>query len=266
MIPAGYCERRPSARLANYVECYWSRVDQGDGAHSVLPDGCADILFTRKNHGAAQLSLVGLMTRPLPVAAERGRVYFGIRFRPGMAAAFVPESALLNDRSEPLESLWGGFARALMERLAEADDVASLMGVAEQVLRPMEPPDLACRVLWRMAGGTARPLEELVTAAGLSERHFRRQCLARTGVAPKYLERILRFRRAMERIRLLAAQPGWAQLAAGCGYYDQAHLIREFQEFAGCTPGRFLQSLRGAGGLESKHDEPTETRKSNRLY
>ncbi len=268
MIPACYSEVRPSARLANYVECYWTRVDEEARMHSVLPDGCADILFTRGNHEAPKLAVVGLMTKPLAVAAERGQIYFGIRFHPGMAAAFVPEAPLLNDQTEPLESVWGKMARQLSERLADASDVAGMIGIVEQVLRPIEPPDLTYRVLWRMRQRTAR-LDELISDASLSERHFRRQCLARAGVSPKYLERLLRFRRTVERIQALrggSAQPSWAQLALACGYYDQAHFIRDFQEFAGCTLGRFLQSLRRANGLESKHDEPTQTRKSNRLY
>ena len=64
----------------------------------------------------------------------------------------------------------------------------------------------------------------------------------RAGVPPKYLSRILRFRRAADRMLASGAQPSWAQFAVACGYYDQAHFIREFQEFAGVTPDRFLQS------------------------
>ena len=261
MIPALYCKHRPGARLENYVECYWSRLDEGSGVHSVLPDGCADLLFTRKNNGHAQLSLVGLMTKPLPVALSSGQAYFGIRFHPGMAAAFIPEAALLNDQTEPLESIWGKTARQLSERLTNAAGAAEMIRIAEQFLRPLEPPDPTCRLLWQMRQ-TAAPLENLICVAGLSNRHFRRQCLARSGVSPKYLERILRFRRSLERMRALplhAPQPSWAQFAVACHYYDQAHFIRDFREFAGCTPGRFLQSLHGARPLESEQHEPAET-------
>jgi len=36
----------------------------------------------------------------------------------------------------------------------------------------------------------------------------------------------------------------WAEMAANCGYYDQAHLIREFRSFSGLTPASYL-SKRG---------------------
>ena len=50
---------------------------------------------------------------------------------------------------------------------------------------------------------------------------------------------MLRFHRATE----LLVRPGarsLASIALGCGYYDQAHLNREFRQMAGCTPSQYL--------------------------
>ena len=49
----------------------------------------------------------------------------------------------------------------------------------------------------------------------------------------------MRFERARHMIQ--PGRPSFvtiAQVAAVCGYYDQAHLDRDFAEFAGCSPTR----------------------------
>jgi AraC-like DNA-binding protein len=68
----------------------------------------------------------------------------------------------------------------------------------------------------------------------MSERQFRRRCVEESGLAPKQLCRILRFRHACE--LAAARRAGWAAIAADAGYYDQAHLIRDFHEFSGGAP------------------------------
>ena len=222
----------------------------------MLPDGCVDILFSSVANEPRGLSVVGLMTTAIVPDLQIGQRFFGVRFRPGMASWFVRPSAELTDRTEPLENFWGAPARAMQERLAGASTPEEMAAVAESFLRPVEPPDAAQHAL-RALSEVGISLDQAASNAGMSARSLRRVCLERAGVSPKYLQRILRFRKAAACMRVIGergAQPSWAQLAAACGYYDQAHLIRDFQEFAGATPGRFLQSGGTAPGLESAHD------------
>ncbi len=257
-----YRELPPGPRLARYIECYWWSEARDGGPHCVLPDGCVDILFSSVAYEPRGLSVVGLMTAAVIADLQIGQRFFGVRFRPGMASSFVRPSGELTDRTEALENIWGAPARGMNDRLAGMRTPEEMAVVAESFLRPLEPPDAAQYALQGLCD-VRISLDQAASNAGMSTRSLRRACLDRAGVSPKYLQRIVRFRKAAESISAIAArgaQPSWAQLAAACGYYDQAHLIRDFQEFAGATPGRFLQSGGAPQTLESAHEQ-TETRK-----
>jgi AraC-like DNA-binding protein len=250
-----YCEFPPAPHLKPFVECYWRRQDsQADAGHRVLPDGCSDILFSTLSGEPGRLAYIGLMTSPLDSPIPAGGGFFGIRFRPAMAGVFLKfrEHAALTDSNIALDDASG---RRLFSQLAEAGTPLQMIARAEEYLGSpaFDPPPALAALAASVASDSGEPVERLSQLTGASPRHLRRLCHSHAGVSPKYLTRILRFRRAVERLRL-RPQVQWADFAAACGYFDQAHLIREFQEFAGATPGRFIQSLRSEARLESGHD------------
>jgi AraC-like DNA-binding protein len=73
---------------------------------------------------------------------------------------------------------------------------------------------------------------------GLSSRQFERRFTQAVGIAPKLFCRIQRFQRVFPILE--SEHSGWADAAVQCGYYDQAHLIRDFREFAGKPPRALL--------------------------
>jgi AraC-like DNA-binding protein len=81
----------------------------------------------------------------------------------------------------------------------------------------------------------------VVDNLGLRPARFRELFRAEVGLSPKRYFRIRRFLVALRRIH--TGRPiSWAQLAASCGYYDQAHLINDFQDFAGVSPHRYVRN------------------------
>ena len=76
-------------------------------------------------------------------------------------------------------------------------------------------------------------MRSLPADLGYSERHLRRLCHDAFGYGPKTLHRILRFQRA---IGLIHAGRSLGEVAASCGFADQAHLTREVGELAGRPP------------------------------
>lgn len=83
----------------------------------------------------------------------------------------------------------------------------------------------------------------LAAETGWSPRHLSAQFRAETGLSPKEAARVMRFDRARRTLlrRGAAGRQGLlASLAAECGYYDQAHMAREFRDLAGCPPSQLL--------------------------
>jgi AraC-like DNA-binding protein len=88
-------------------------------------------------------------------------------------------------------------------------------------------------------------VEALAAEIGCSRRHLDTGFREQVGLTPKLLGRILRFQHA---VALSGTGPGWAEIAQRCGYYDQAHLIRDFNQFAGSSPGDFARRQLPDGG------------------
>jgi AraC-like DNA-binding protein len=186
------------------------------------------------------LRAVGAMTVERRFELAPGRVC-GVRFRPGMAGAFLKApAAKLTDLQIPLEDLWGARARGLQEKMQNAASAVEALCAALPM--PDSPPDGVERAIAAItAAHGAVDVDDIARQANLSPRQFRRRCLEATGLAPKHLCRVLRFRRARE---LAAREPGlkWSLIAVDAGYFDQAHLIRDFREFTGRPPMAVLSN------------------------
>jgi AraC family transcriptional regulator len=108
------------------------------------------------------------------------------------------------------------------------------------------PPGIWRALRW-LEARFAHPvcLEDLAAQAGLSPRHFARCFQQATGcTAHQYLLRV-----RLNRARQLLAQRGeamsLAQVAAACGFCDQAHLGRHFRQAFGTTPAAFQKAQGG---------------------
>ena len=83
------------------------------------------------------------------------------------------------------------------------------------------------------------PISGLVDQLGVSRRHLAALFRREVGLTPKAAARVLRFEHTLAAFDDPRAH-SLADVAVGCGYYDQAHLNREFRTFAGCTPTEYL--------------------------
>lgn len=89
-------------------------------------------------------------------------------------------------------------------------------------------------------------VSELATELGFSRKHLTTLFREQVGLPPKTVARIVRFDRAS---RALGDGKAWTDIADEAGYYDQAHLIRDFRQFSGFTPGEYAQRRSPEGGI-----------------
>jgi AraC-like DNA-binding protein len=99
----------------------------------------------------------------------------------------------------------------------------------------------------------------LAAQTGWSERYLRKRFLAEIGLAPKAAGRVIRFHRAKRELARRAAagrRLELAELAASCGFFDQAHLDREFRLISGCSPTVWLtEEFRNIQAGSHHHEE-----------
>ena len=144
-----------------------------------------------------------------------------------------------------LEDLLGWEGRVLEERLMEAGTWEKRFDLVEAVLaaklQAAEPPPPDIDWAWRRLAASRGRLRiaELATELGCSRKHLAARFREHVGLPPKLVARMLRFRHASDCL-LGACSLSLPEVAATCGYYDQAHLDRDFRDFAQTTPTAYV--------------------------
>ncbi|MEU1962696.1 helix-turn-helix domain-containing protein [Nocardia sp. NPDC019304] len=164
----------------------------------------------------------------------------------GCRILFGMPAAALWDTSVEFADVVGPVGSELWERLQYAPSWPERFGVCDRVLSALADPDRAVGPeltrAWRAVVGSGGGIAvgSLADEIGWTRQHLTRRFHREFGLSPKLAARITRFERAR---RMLAHTPSYvtiAQVAAACGYYDQAHLDRDFADLAGTSPTAWL--------------------------
>lgn len=259
----------PSSPLVDYIDRFWHCSDAPSYPRvRILPTGSMELVFNLRadeirvcdslqSERFARFSgavISGPYTQGLMIDPMEHATILGIHFRPGGAIPFLGVRANeLQDLHLDLDTLWGPLAAELRERLCASTTVRRRFALLEETLltllrlRPCRHPAVSIALaIFDQSDGTA-VVQDVSRRVGLSQRRFIEIFATEVGLTPKLYCRIRRFRKARELARSLPA-PDWAHIALECGYFDQSHLIRDFQAFAGLTPKHYLRQVTGQYG------------------
>jgi AraC-like DNA-binding protein len=268
--PAGvYASVVPAPPLRDFVERIHFGHEWVDPARPiaerVLPDGGVHLIFNPGDPpsvpgspGAASVA-VGARCEP-SIIHMAGRIeHVTVTLRPGgMTALLGIPAGELASADVPLDTLWGPHAADALERLAATPPTTARAAAMERVLREMlaardARADALAAEAVRMIGAARGRIRvrALAAALGVGERRLEQVFHRHVGLSPKQACRIARFRATVALLQRVPAR-AWTDVAYDCGFYDQSHLVNEFQVLAGLAPGEFRE--RGCGFFQDASD------------
>ena len=227
--------------LRPFVGCFWVITAQRDAIIRVVPDGSTAISIQLQEGRASEWCLRGPLIRPDERRFTSAATLVGIRLRPGVAflLSSIPAHTMVD-------------CRLALSRIAAFED---LVASTPRPLTPERCIDVLQRFLVRRLADAS--LHRVVTAAldeierthgcvrapdladrcRVSSRHLHRLMRDWVGYGPKCYANVIRFQATLHDMEHVPRRTA-AALAAGNGYFDQAHLTLDVSRFAGATPAR----------------------------
>jgi AraC-like DNA-binding protein len=250
----------PAFPLRRYVDFLYRVDPQGapPSRRRIYPDGAMQLVIHLQSpaatfflddrvHTIRAPLIAGPYSRSFEIDPSKSGLIIGVQFRPGAAHRFHRIAAHeLSNTDISLGDLNRAEADGLLNRICSAASEHAQFRVVEEYLRDKlalgvetHPAiDYAVEQFARLGGSCG--IGKIQVATGLSHTRFIQLFREQVGLTPKLYCRVRRFRRLMDKIQK-GMPVNWAELAADCGYFDQAHLIRDFRVFAGTTPVVYRQ-------------------------
>ena len=240
----------PAQPLSEFIDLFWLTEEYAPPhpQERLMPSGMMNLVVTWDRNGTVWNGGVsGVHTKSMMLETATPFTVFGVSFKPAGAFPFLPMPAgELQDLFVPLEAVWGLSAAAVCEALVSACTPARKFQVIERALlgaaRGRFDRHRAVRHAVRALGDASRPraVAEIVDEVGMSQRRFIEIFRNQVGVTPKAFSRLRRFQHVLGAVEHLT-EVDWTGVALECGYFDQAHFIHDFREFAGVTPSTYLR-------------------------
>lgn len=190
----------------------------------------------------------GLCLKPVNIMSAGGCSCLAIALTPpGARRFFALPMSELRERIVPLGDLEDQSLRELREMLGNERNWDTRLAIVEAFLlrRMLAAPASSQATTWAynriLASGGRATVSHLTDRLEWSRKHLASRFHEEIGMPPKAVARVARFLHAQKLART-GREVGWADIAAASGYADQAHMTREFREFAGTSPAAWLSA------------------------
>jgi AraC-like DNA-binding protein len=255
-----YSEHILDPFLSEYVQSLWSMEAENDQdvypRSQIMPDGIVELVFhygdplytyqDGQKHLQSQNFAISMMRKFIELESSGRTGFIAARFFPWGAYHFFDEPIQnFLDQSIDAKKLWSDSENIIVE-LKKNLTVEERFKLVERFLlekfkvfkKDESKTDTAIKLIREAKG--ALSVEEVCQAAGVQKKTLERKFMSTVGTTPKVISRIMRFLNICNHLEDYRHKT-LTELTYECGYYDQAHFIKEFKEFSGFTPKEYFE-------------------------
>jgi len=234
----------PSKELGFYVEQFWIvRWDLRNKKPHIqenIPHPAVHMVLEKNNS-----RIVGAVTRKYSYCLKDAGKIFGVKFRPGGFYPFInsPVSKFTNS-SMSLKEIFENCDDLINEVLENKED-EMMVRCAEEFLCSQIPPEKdyniekISKIIEKIeADRSITRVENIVSFFGVNKRTLQRLFHVYVGVSPKWVIKKYRLHEVLEKF-----ENGFVDIQDiiyELGYFDQSHFIKDFKEFTGIAPHKYL--------------------------
>ncbi len=258
MPPFSFAQAAPPPPLTDLVDALW--VARGSIAYTrerIMPTTSPVLIINLGSPFRVRASRRddgdGLRTDGWIVGPQTGYVeniplaetnVVGATLRPwGASVLFGIDTMALKDRIVDLDLLWGPGLGRLRERLDRTPDAQGrIRALADSLTarRSVGPPRRVVYAVAQLAPPVATSVSRVSAELEVSRKHLNALFGRYVGLSPRTYRRVQRFNHALQGLAGPESR-SLAQVAQDLGYYDQAHMNRDFIAFGAITPTEYLR-------------------------
>ncbi|MBI2411249.1 MAG: helix-turn-helix domain-containing protein [Candidatus Kerfeldbacteria bacterium] len=247
-----YHKYKPAGILSEFVECFWelsvNKKITKSTSLPILPDGCADIVFSLQNERPVTSWISGTMSVVSTVKLTKTSHFFGVRFWPGkLYPLFCTPMKIFAQQDIDVYRIFPE-AKTWNQQLAATQSFAQRIQIVEGCLNNfiMFSADSNVQI--------DSIIEDIISQQGrisvtdfaqkhhVTDRQLRRLFEISIGISPKTFARTIRFQYLLQDV-LNTKKGSSIRQALRYGYYDQPHLINDLKVICNKTPQEFADFI-----------------------
>lgn len=252
---------KPSFHLSKFIKHYWTLEncipDGKEHIQRIVPSGLLELVFyfddkptaVNRNKSINDITMItGQLNDYFDIKITGKISLFSIIFQPHGLSAFldIPLQELYN-QNVPFKLISKDDINEIETKLFEAKSFTERITVVENYfLKLLKNKGLKYN-FERISNSICKinqlkglvEINDLAFEACYSRKQFERNFSNLIGTSPRQFLKIIRFQHAIDR-KSKDKSINFTDLTYQCGYYDQAHMINDFQKLSGMTPKQYF--------------------------